>query len=310
MTGLFTAQTMTVCRHIFVYIFVTYIGLFISNSLLIKGLVQTNIGHDGGNDCIGIQFAIFFHVFTAYVQNQVTIYHIAIFIHCQTTVCITIISKTYIQLIVFYELLQHFNMCGTTVHIDVGTVGFVIDYIGFRSQCIKNALCHGPCTAVGAIQTYTHSFKRTGCQTDQITHITISAHHIVCRTSNRILYREGNFSHGAIQICLNFFNHILRHLFTVTVQQLDSIVVVRIVAGGNHDTAVKIFSSYHIGNAGSCGYMQQICICTGSSQTSCQRIFKHIAASSGIFTDYHLAFMLLAEIPAQETSYFICMFYC
>ena len=56
--------------------------------------------------------------------------------------------------------------------------------------------------------------------------------------------------------------------------------------------------------------MKQISVSSRSSEPCCQRVFKHIAASSGIFSNHDSCLVILSEIPAQITSYLKCMFYC
>ena len=61
------------------------------------------------------------------------------------------------------------------------------------------------------------------------------------------------------------------------------------MAGGNHNTAVKILGTHHIGYAGSRGDMKQVCVSAGSRKTGYQRVLKHIAASSCVLADYNPA---------------------
>src|SRR5699024_2632887 len=64
---------------------------------------------------------------------------------------------------------------------------------------------------------------------------------------------------------------------------------------------------HHIGNAGRSGYMQQICVRSGSRKSGSQGILKHITASPGILSDHNLCLMLSSVIPAQKTSYLVRM---
>ena len=86
------------------------------------------------------------------------------------------------------------------------------------------------------------------------------------------------------------------------------------MTGGDHDSAVKIIGSCHIGNGWGCGYMKQVCICPGSYQTTYQCVFKHIAGSPGIFSDddpcrciIPVSAFLFSVVPAQESADFVCV---
>ena len=82
------------------------------------------------------------------IKNQITINDIAILIHSNTSVCISVESKTDIQLFFFDKILKNMDMSGTTVCIDIESIRMIIDHIGLSTQCIKNTLGNHPRTAV------------------------------------------------------------------------------------------------------------------------------------------------------------------
>ena len=114
----------------------------------------------------------------------------------------------------------------------------------------------------------------------------------------------------AVDVVLHQQQGLLGHLFAVAVDQLDAVIVVGIMAGGDHNAAVKIIHAGNVGHAGGGGDVQQVGICAGSGQSRYQRILKHIAASSCVFSDYDSGLVVLSEIPSKITSYFKCMLYC
>ena len=77
----------------------------------------------------------------------------------------------------------------------------------------------------------------------------------------------------------------------------------RIVACGDHDTAVKIFRTHHVGNAGSRSYMEQIGVRAGSRDAGHQSVLKHVAAPSCVLADNDLRLVVSAIIPAHITSH-------
>ena len=127
MARLLTAQTIAVLHHIFKYIFIADLGLLVMKSNFVACLVQTNIGHDGGNDHIILELSDLFEIFTTHIEDQVSIDHISIFIYCQAAVCVSVISESYIQSFFFYKCLQSLDMGGSAVTVDVGSVRFVFD---------------------------------------------------------------------------------------------------------------------------------------------------------------------------------------
>ena len=67
--------------------------------------------------------------------------------------------------------------------------------------------------------------------------------------------------------------------------RLDTVVVIRIVAGRNHDAAVKVIYTSDVRHRRGCGDVEQIGICTRSRQACNQTILEHIGAAAGILTD-------------------------
>ena len=147
-----------------------------------------------------------------------------------------------------------------------------------------------------------------GSQTNQITNVAVPAGSIINHAANVLPCGIGQLS-CAVQIGLNLINHFLFHFLAMPVDQFNAIVMKRIVTGRNHNSTVKIFRPHYIGNAWCGGYMKQIRIRTGSSQSCNQRILKHVAASSCIFSDHNLCFVFSSVIPSKESSYFISMFH-
>ena len=66
----------------------------------------------------------------------------------------------------------------------------------------------------------------------------------------------------SIEIILNQIDGFLIHLLSVPVDEFDAIVVVGIMACGNHDTAVKLIHACDIGHGRSGGDVKQVCIRT------------------------------------------------
>ena len=77
----------------------------------------------------------------------------------------------------------------------------------------------------------------------------------------------------------------LRHLLTIAVDQLDAVVVVRVVAGRDHDAAVEVVHTGNVGHGRGGGDVEQIGVCTRGGQASHQTILEHIRATAGVLTD-------------------------
>ena len=201
-------------------------------------------------------------------------------------------------------------MCGAAVCINVRSIRLTVDDIGFRTKCIIYTFCNCKCTSIWAVQADSLILKRTCSKSNEIANISVSTCRIINSTANIFFFCKRKLTDFAVYILFNLFLYLCLHLVAFSVDNLNSIVIVRIMACWNHDSTVKVLCSCHIGYAGRCRYVKKVRICTRSGQSCSKGIFEHIAASSCIFSDNNLCLMLLSIIPSKISSYFKCMFNC
>ena len=121
-------------------------------------------------------------------------------------------------------------MGGTAGRIDIRPVRIVIDYIGLRTKCVKDTLCNGKCASVGTVQADLHIFKRTGSYRNQVSDVTVSSGRIVDRTSDPVSCCQRNLFCLTIDIGFDLVFHFCFHLISLAVDQLDTVVIERVVA--------------------------------------------------------------------------------
>ena len=114
----------------------------------------------------------------------------------------------------------------------------------------------------------------------------------------------------AVNVGLHQGDDGLVHFLAGAVDELDAVVVVGIVAGGDHNAAVEAVGPGHIGHRGGGGHVQQIGIGTGGHQAAYQAVLKHIAGPAGILADDDPGRLIgaapalqLAVVPAQKTAH-------
>lgn len=184
-------------------------------------------------------------------------------------------------------------MSRTGIIIDIETIWLSIDHIALGTERLKNGLGHIPGASVGTIETDLHPLEGIHSERNEVTHIAVAPRHIINSAADGILVSKRNIlpllsekTKLSIQIILNKENSLLVHLLTITVDELDAVVIIRIVACRNHDTAVKIICSGNIRHRRCGGNMQKIRVCSRSCQTGNKRILKHVAGASGVLS-YH-----------------------
>ena len=246
---------------------------------------------------------------------------ISLFIHTQATISIAVIGKTNVQTLFNHEFLQAFDVGRASVIIDIRTVRLCIDDVGISSQRVEHRFGNIPGTAVGAVQTDLHALKGVDTEADQVAHVAVAAGHIVHSAANVLTVSKGQLRpvliehmKFAVDVVLYQQQNLLRHLLAIAVDQLDAVIVVRIMTGRNHDAAVEVIHAGDVCHRRRGGDVQQIGICAGSGQTCDQAVLEHIRAATGILANDDTGRLVVAVtltehiiIPAQKTTNLVGM---
>ena len=261
--------------HVFVNIFVADSGLCVFNADLVKCLVKSEIRHYCGNNGVVDEAAALLHVSAVYVEDMVACNDPPLVVNAETAVCVSVVGKSCVKTVLNNVLLQNFNMGRACVVIDICSVRLGIYNVSLSAESVKNCLCDIPRRTVCAVQTYPHAAERVHSERDEIADIAVSAGNIVDASANLCarckrylgeLFAESLKS--AVKISFNKLNYGVLHLLAVTVDKLDTVIVIGIVARGDHDSAVETVNTRNICHRGRCGNMEQICVGTRSRESA------------------------------------------
>ena len=247
---------------------------------------------------------------------MVTVADVPLLVHGQAAVRVSVKGEADIQLVLKHILLQLFDVGGAAVDVDVQAVRVVGDHIGIGAEGVKDALGHHPGAAVGAVQADTLALVGAGREGDQVAEIAVPAGGIVDGLADvgalgigkLLVAVEIGADVGAlgirklliaVQIGLNAVQKALFHLVAVGIDELDSVVIIGVVAGGNHDTAVKVVRSRDVGDARRAGDVQQIGVRSRGSESGTQCGLKHVAGAARVLADHDLGLMVLSVVPAE-----------
>ena len=206
-----------------------------------------------------------------------------------------------------YIFLKLFDVGGTTAAVDVCSVRLVVDHICLGADGIKHALGYGRGTSVGAVESDSHVFKGFCRNRDQVSNVAVSSGCKIHGASDVFSRCERDLRCSVVDVGFDLRFDVGFQFLSQAVDDFDSVVIERVVAGGDHNSAVKVFGTDNIGNARGGRYVQQISVCSRCGQSCYQRIFEHVAGASGVFSNDDLCFVVFSEIPSEESSHFICM---
>ena len=138
--------------------------------------------------------------------------------------------------------------------------------------------------------------------------IAISTLHVINRSADRITSSKRNLK-LIVNIALDLLQDRLLHLVAVTIDELDTIVRIRIMRCANHHAAIKATVNSLVGNAGRRDNMKHIRIGTRSNESRNDSGLEHIARTARVLTDNNTALLVLAcaIVPANKSTDFKSM---
>ena len=80
---------------------------------------QSAVGHDRCHDGSVLQDVSFLKAFGKDIKNAITINNMAVFIHGNTTVGVSVKGKSHVQMVLLYQTAKLFCVCGAAAEIDV-----------------------------------------------------------------------------------------------------------------------------------------------------------------------------------------------
>ncbi|MNO88765.1 hypothetical protein D3C76_802300 [compost metagenome] len=101
--------------------------------------------------------------------------------------------------------------------------------------------------------------------------------------------------HRRVEQFLDDQLHLVRQLGALAGEELDAVVVVRVVRGADDDARLGVEGAGQVGDARSRHRPEQHHVGTGSRQTSLQRGFEHVTGNPRVLADQYAALALLAE---------------
>ncbi len=142
------------------HIFIADVSLHIFYADFVKRLIQTVVGHYRGYYGIIDKFPALFHVASVDVHDLISVHHLSVFIHGETSVGIAVIRETHVELILNHEFLKSLYMSRAAVTIDIGSVRIVVHDIYRGPERLEYRGRYAPCRSVGAVETDSQILQR------------------------------------------------------------------------------------------------------------------------------------------------------
>ena len=249
------------------------------------------------------QGALLNHILCAHHEDVVTVNNLTLFIHAEAAVSITVVSDTEVCIVFHNSLLQGFHMRGTAVVVDVHAVGQSMDNLDLGAQFTQNLGHHLISGTIGAIEHNLHAVKtfRAGADDEfdvlieQIRAVFDMTDFLTRRTSQIVVIFE--LMHDFFE----FIFHSIRQFVAVTAEELNPVVMERIVGCRNHDTSLSLMTASQISNCRRRNDTSQHSAATCRADTGCQGCFKHFTGQTRVTANENQR-LFLAVTPKVNRS--------
>ena len=307
MPGLLSADRVAELRHALVDVLVAHGRLHRFNAQRVQRTVQAEVRHDRGHDRVRRQLSPLLQVLAAEVEDVVARDDIALLVHAQAAIRIAVKRKAHVQTLFHDKALQGLDVRRTRIAVDVRAVRRVVQNENLSAELPIQPRRQAPGAAVGAVQTNAHPREGLRREAQEMLQIEFSTLGIIDDAANGFPLRQGKLGRLPVQVCLDEIDHLVLHLLSPRVQELDSVVIEGIVAGGDHDATVKAHFARDIRNRGRGRDVQQVRLRAGGGQAPDQRVLEHVARSPRVLAhrDAHGTSLprfsiLLLKVPSKE----------
>ncbi len=227
----------------------------------------------------------------------------AALVNGQAAVGVAVVSKAHVKAILHNKALQLVDVGRAAVDVDVKAVGRVVDHVGLGAQGVKDRACDRRSRAVCAVQANLEALQRKAAARDKACDVAVAALHVVNGAANVVLGGQRNLA-TSVDVLLDELKDVLVHLEALAVDQLNAVIGVGVVRGGDHNAAVKRAVDNLVGNAGRWNNVQHVGVAARSHQTRDKSALEHVARAAGVLTndDAGLLALTSAVVPAHKTA--------
>ena len=313
MARLLATNGIAAFAHRLEHIAVAHLGLQHVNAMSLHGAHEAQIGHDGGNRRVMGQLAAILQIDRKHRLDDVAIDLGAVFRHEHHAVGIAIVGNAHVSAAFGHKLGQGAQMGGAAIDVDVGAVIVVVDHGDFRTQTTQRLCARERRRAVARIERNVepvevdslarHRFDRMvdihlACVLDFKSDANLVAHGHFGFLAR--LFRTRNLALNAAlgNEFLDFIFDRVRKLEAIRVEELDAVVLRRIMRCGNHDAAIgmQFANQQRHGRRRNNSRKQRIAARTRNAGN--HRRLEHVAAFARIFAhDNGLAHKRCRSLP-------------
>ena len=276
MPGLLAADGIVARHHFFQHMPIPYCRADQIDSFSTAEFMQAEIRHHRGHHRVIGQLSITAQFRTAHGHDLIAVNGMALFIHQQTTVRITVESDAKLILSRYRHGGKVFKMRGAAAIVDVDAVRVDVDEIRHYRQPLKEIRRRSGSGTVGAVHQNPQSRQVAADGSDQM--VDIVRVHFLRTVAAAAQFTAGLDRHFRMiqDQLLHTLLHGVRQLIPLRVEHLDAVILKRIMAGGNDHAGIRLFLYGQKRYRRCWDRAQQQCVAAYGANAGHERRLQHI----------------------------------
>ena len=205
---------------------------------------EAQVAHDGGHGGVAGQEPALLEVDGAHGLNHVAVYLVAVGVHQHDAVRVAVVGDTHVRADLGHEVAHGAQMGGAALHVDVGAVEVLVNDRDVRAQAAQRLGARHARGAVAHVERHLEARKvdalvghgRHGVRDVELAGVVHRQGHAHGVAGRQLLGRGTALRHERLDLVL----HRIRQLEALGVEQLDAVVLGRVVRGRDDDAAVAV----------------------------------------------------------------------
>ena len=293
MAGLLAADAVAAFQHFFQHMAVPHISADELDPLVFAEFMQSQVGHDGGDNGVSVQLASRAHIHGADGHDLIAVDHGAGLVDQQAAVGVSVVSDADIVSVVYHGLLQGFQVGRTAALVDIDAVGHGVHDVGTGLEAGKQLRRRCGRRAVGTV----HADPQPGevvfdCGAQMLDILRAGLLHAADHGTDiapallrdRIFAEDEGFD---LRLCR------VGQFVALAVEDLDAVVLIGIVRSGDDDAGVRPALDRQVCHRGRGDHTQRHHIAAHGADAGDQRGFQHIRGNAGVLSQGDLGSSLL-----------------
>ncbi len=287
-TRLFAADVEAALAHPLHDVAIADLGALQRQPLGLQAALQSQVGHDGGDEALAVQPSAFGPVQTDQSHDLVAVDHMALLVADDHPVRVAVQGDADVAAIALDRFRHGLGMGRAALSVDVQAVRLHPDGEDLGAQLVQGRRRHAVARAVGAVDGDAQALEAEPLGEGLFGDFDIAGRRVVDPLDPAQLVRgrqvliQGLVHHGFdLQLDL------VRQLVAVRPEQLDAVVGVVVVRGRDHDAQIGAHRAGHHRHARRRQGAEGAHVHADAGQARHQRRLDHIAGQARVLADHH-----------------------